>query len=303
MLLNAAGLRSDPPVSLPSAIGTMPVVSAAAAPPLLPPTVFTRLYGLCVAPNTGLKVFDPAPNSGVFVLPSVIAPAARMRVTISASTVGTLSLNNGEPNVVRIPAVGTRSLWATGSPCSGPSFAPRACASSAALAPAIARSATSVTIALTRGFTRSMRLRCAAITSRAETSLRRMRAVSSTALRLHSSSPVMPPELGVSEGMGVLLRPGVVRVERTGSTGNAPPSAAAPRSWLKARRERGSSGDMASGGDRKWLGDYPPAIAPITRYGSSPHTTSSGSTASGDSCDKSSSHAKNRMKSRRFCVT
>src|SRR5690349_15208827 len=91
-LFQAAGLRSDPPVSLPSAIGTIPVVSDAAAPPLLPPTVFTRLYGLCVAPKTGLNVFEPAPNSGVFVLPSVIAPAARIRVTISASFVGMLSL-------------------------------------------------------------------------------------------------------------------------------------------------------------------------------------------------------------------
>src|SRR5262249_18413084 len=91
MLLNAAGLRSQPPVSLPVAIGTMPVVSAAAAPPLLPPTVFARLYALCVAPNTGLNVFDPAPNSGVFVLPSMIAPASRVRVTMSASVDGTLS--------------------------------------------------------------------------------------------------------------------------------------------------------------------------------------------------------------------
>src|SRR4026207_2564160 len=36
-LQKAAGFRSDPPVSLPSAIGTMPQASATAAPPLLPP--------------------------------------------------------------------------------------------------------------------------------------------------------------------------------------------------------------------------------------------------------------------------
>ena len=47
----------------------------------------------------------------------------------------------------------TRSLRATGSPCSGPSVAPRACISSARAASASARSATSVTIALTFGFT------------------------------------------------------------------------------------------------------------------------------------------------------
>ena len=48
-------------------------------------------YGFRVAPNRVLKVCDPAPNSGVFVLPTVIAPAARIRVTMSASRVGTLS--------------------------------------------------------------------------------------------------------------------------------------------------------------------------------------------------------------------
>src|SRR3989454_1898307 len=45
-LQKAAGLRSEPPVSLPSAIGTMPHASATAAPPLEPPHVFVRSYGL-----------------------------------------------------------------------------------------------------------------------------------------------------------------------------------------------------------------------------------------------------------------
>jgi len=40
ILQNAAGLRSEPPVSLPSAIGTMPHASATAAPPEEPPHVF-----------------------------------------------------------------------------------------------------------------------------------------------------------------------------------------------------------------------------------------------------------------------
>jgi hypothetical protein len=35
-----------------------------------------------------LNVLEPAPNSGVLVLPSVMAPAARMRFTMSASVVG-----------------------------------------------------------------------------------------------------------------------------------------------------------------------------------------------------------------------
>ena len=41
-LQKLAGLRSEPPVSLPSAIGTIPHASATAAPPLEPPHVFVR---------------------------------------------------------------------------------------------------------------------------------------------------------------------------------------------------------------------------------------------------------------------
>ena len=87
-LQNAAGLRSEPPVSDPLATGTIPHASATAAPPDDPPQVFVRSYGLCVAPKTLLKVCDPAPNSGVFVLPIVIAPARRIRSTTRSSSVG-----------------------------------------------------------------------------------------------------------------------------------------------------------------------------------------------------------------------
>src|SRR5262245_16220577 len=55
-LQKAGGLRSEPPVSLPSAIGSIRAATAVAAPPLLPPQVFVRLYGLRVAPNTVLNV-------------------------------------------------------------------------------------------------------------------------------------------------------------------------------------------------------------------------------------------------------
>lgn len=41
-LQNDAGLRSEPPLSLPSAIGTIPQARLTAAPPLLPPQVFVR---------------------------------------------------------------------------------------------------------------------------------------------------------------------------------------------------------------------------------------------------------------------
>ena len=58
--------------------------TATAAPPLLPPHVFARSYGFSVSPNTSLKVCAPAPNSGVLVLPSVMAPAVLIFDTIVA---------------------------------------------------------------------------------------------------------------------------------------------------------------------------------------------------------------------------
>src|SRR5215210_7609918 len=49
-----AGLRREPPMSLPSAMGTIPQARAAAAPPLEPPQVLVVSYGLRVSPNTSL---------------------------------------------------------------------------------------------------------------------------------------------------------------------------------------------------------------------------------------------------------
>jgi len=48
---------------------------------------------------------------------------------------------------------------------------------------------------------------------------------------------------------------------------------------------------------------YPPAMAPMMRNGSAPLAIASGSGASGDSCDKSSPHTKNRTIGRRSFVT
>src|ERR1700722_730271 len=63
-----AGLRSEPPISVPWASHAMPVASATAAPPEEPAADFVVFQGLSVAPKTSLKVLAPAPNSGVFDL-------------------------------------------------------------------------------------------------------------------------------------------------------------------------------------------------------------------------------------------
>src|SRR5690242_7787750 len=87
----AAGLRNDPPVSEPVQTGNMSVANAAAEPPDEPPALSFGLNGLPVAPHTGLRLLEPAPNSGTLVLPTTTAPAARTRPTITLSHVGTKS--------------------------------------------------------------------------------------------------------------------------------------------------------------------------------------------------------------------
>src|SRR5262249_54775182 len=54
MLLKLAGLRRDPPRSLPSARGSRPAATAAPAPPLEPPALFVVSYGLTVVPYSWL---------------------------------------------------------------------------------------------------------------------------------------------------------------------------------------------------------------------------------------------------------
>src|SRR2546430_16634967 len=63
-----AGLRSEPPMSVPCASHAVPVASATAAPPQEPAAHRDRAHGLSGEPNTSVKVLAPAPNSGVFDL-------------------------------------------------------------------------------------------------------------------------------------------------------------------------------------------------------------------------------------------
>src|SRR5262245_39604679 len=114
-----AGMRSDPPPSLPWASGTRPAATAAAAPPLDPPAVAPGDHGLRAAGATSVSEYSDRPNSLAVVLPRLISPASRRRTTTSASTVGTKSANAALPNVVRTPAVRVRSLTATGTPARG----------------------------------------------------------------------------------------------------------------------------------------------------------------------------------------
>src|SRR4030042_972828 len=70
-----AGIRMEPPPSLPWAIGTKRADTAAAEPPLEPPGVRWISQGLRLGPNKRGSVVGRIPNSGVFVFPTMIKPA------------------------------------------------------------------------------------------------------------------------------------------------------------------------------------------------------------------------------------
>src|SRR5215467_12746941 len=84
-----AGIRSEPPRSLPSSRAQNPAATAAAAPPEDPPGVREASHGLLVVPNSSLYDWQSDAHTGRFVLPTTIAPARRNRPTASASFAGT----------------------------------------------------------------------------------------------------------------------------------------------------------------------------------------------------------------------
>ena len=94
-----AGIRIDPPPSLACAIGTMRAATAAAEPPLDPPVVLSKSQGLWAGPNRCGSVVAVKPNSGVFVLATMIRPARFCLTTSSLSTLEIFSVRAFEPAV------------------------------------------------------------------------------------------------------------------------------------------------------------------------------------------------------------
>src|SRR5262245_8425080 len=80
-----AGIRIEPPPSVPWAIGTMPAATAAAEPPLEPPALCLGFHGFRVGPNRRGSVELARPISGVLVLPKMTRPARFRRAVISLS--------------------------------------------------------------------------------------------------------------------------------------------------------------------------------------------------------------------------
>ena len=115
----AAGIRIEPPPSLPWAIGTMPEATADAAPPEDPPGVREVSQGLRAGPKRRGSLTGRIPNSGMLVLPTITKPASRIRRATNESCAGTKSPNRSEPKVKGMPATGVVSFMAIGTPANG----------------------------------------------------------------------------------------------------------------------------------------------------------------------------------------
>ena len=176
-----------PPVSVPISKGVHFAAIAAAAPPLLPPEVLDRSYGLFVFPNRRLSVLKDKVHSGVLVLPKIIAPSCLNLAVQVASLLGRKSFLPKVPQVVVMSNVSRRSFMVIGTPKSFPGVSPLASAISARSACFKAASALTLIIAFIFGLTMLIRSRKARITSFVLTRFKRMAdAISRTLLSISS---------------------------------------------------------------------------------------------------------------------
>src|SRR5207247_5195739 len=109
--------------------------TAATAPPEEPPGVLRVSQGLRVTPVNGLSVTAFQPNSGIVVLPMMIAPCSRNRATAGASWLTGASEVSFDPKRAGMPATSTLSLTPTGTPSISPLGAPAIQRASESLAP------------------------------------------------------------------------------------------------------------------------------------------------------------------------
>ena len=173
----------------------MPDATAAASPPLDPPGVCPADHGFSVAPRSALTVCQRIPNSGMFVRPTGMAPAARSSPMCGASWLATASRSGAMPSVVAEPATSMFSLTVIGTPLSGPDGSPRLNARSAASAAVSAFSASGTVTAFSSWLTWLIRSRCACTTSRQDAFPAWTSAASSVAAISHSSGTAFPPLL------------------------------------------------------------------------------------------------------------
>src|SRR6218665_3637709 len=94
---NEAGMRTEPPPSVPGGRTPAPVAAATAAPPDETPHVIAGAQGLRVMPKALLSVTAFQPSSAAVVMPTKMAPPPRSRATLGASS------GQGLASVPRLP--------------------------------------------------------------------------------------------------------------------------------------------------------------------------------------------------------
>src|SRR5437588_12189327 len=85
----AAGMRMEPPVSVPIVASAMPAATLAADPPLDPPGDRDGSCGLRAGPNAESSLVVPNANSCRFVLPMKMTPAWRRCAIAGAAGLAT----------------------------------------------------------------------------------------------------------------------------------------------------------------------------------------------------------------------
>ena len=114
----AAGIRTEPPVSDPIPAGASPKATEAAAPEEDPPdTAFSSLIQGLVA-VIGLSPSPEKASSDIWVLPRQTSPSRVAAVNTAASACGTRPFKRAEPASVSTPAVSNRSFQLIGTPSS-----------------------------------------------------------------------------------------------------------------------------------------------------------------------------------------
>ena len=110
--LNADGMRTEPPVSLPMPAGASRAATATPVPLDEPPGVrwVLRSHGFHGAPISGLVPQPPNANSTMCSLPSGNMPAAVSRSTVFEVSVATRFSHIFEPPVPIRPLMSHRSL-------------------------------------------------------------------------------------------------------------------------------------------------------------------------------------------------
>ena len=117
-------MRIEPPWSPPSASSISPAARAAALPFDEPPGAWLGLRGLRTVAKTSFpSMAAPSPSLTV-VLPTMVAPASKSRVTAVASTSAMTPSRWREPFSIGRPATEIVSLMPARMPASGPSAAP-----------------------------------------------------------------------------------------------------------------------------------------------------------------------------------